>query len=102
MGAGTSSGKATGAATDGASTGSALVGQRFSSKTLGLAFTQVESAIKAQGFRIVDKETDMNSPGVSYTGAYWITRNDNPDEDYMVDIKIERDRSVTIKQIRKT
>lgn len=93
MGAGTSSGKT--AAAVAARGGGGLQGQTFNTKA------SLESGLKANGFRIVDKETDTNSPGVSYSGAYWVTRNDNPDEDYMVDIKVERDRSVTVVRLRK-
>lgn len=87
MGAGTSSGKTT-------TTGASLQGRSFNTRG------QLESALKQQGYRIVDKETDMNSPGVSYSGAYWIARNDNPDEDYMVDVRVGNN-SVTIERIRR-
>lgn len=92
MGTGTSSGKTAAA---GAAGGGGLQGQTFNTKA------SLESGLKANGFRIVDKETDTNSPGVSYSGAYWVTRNDNPDEDYMVDIKVEQDKSVTVVRLRK-
>ena len=76
--------------------GASLEGRSYGTRV------ELQSALLKNGFRIIASESDMNSKGVTYSGAYWIAKDDNPDEDFMVDVKIGQNHEYIIDRIRKT